>query len=259
LRQFHPGASLQLDMGELIFLDQRRGAHSRRRAIGAQRPDAGGSRREALSARHPTTLSARHPTTLSATLPTFFFDLACPLSYLAAERVERTLADAQWVPVSAAALAGTAAALPSDELREQAEHRARQLRLPLVWPERFPAQTPCALRAAVHAAELGAGAAFALAASRLAFCGGFDLDDPEMLAEAAAAAGVPLDDCLTAAGDPARERPLLAAAHRLRSRGVQRLPALELAPRIVQGESAVFAALGLLGDGRRERPLAPAG
>jgi 2-hydroxychromene-2-carboxylate isomerase len=230
-------------MGELIFLDQRREAHRGHRAS-AEPPDGSGS---------------RPGTTLSATRAKFYFDLACPLSYLAAERVERTLGDAQWVPVSAASLAGTGAAQPLDELREQAEHRARRLRLPLVWPERVPAQTPCALRAAVHAAELGAGAAFALAASRLAFCGGFDLDDPETLAEAAAAAGVPLDECLTAAGDPARDRPLLATAHRLRSRGVQRLPALGLEPRIVQGESAVFAALGLLHDGRRERPLAPAG
>jgi 2-hydroxychromene-2-carboxylate isomerase len=243
LRQFRLGASLQLDMGEVIFLDQRRRAHRRHRAV-APPPDGSGS---------------RHGTTLSATRPTFFFDLACPLSYLAAERVERTLGDAQWLPVSTASLTGTGATPPSDELREQAEHRARQLRLPLVWPERFPAQTPCALRAAVHAAELGAGAAFALAASRLAFCGGFDLDDPETLAEAAAAAGVALDDCLTAAGDPARDRPLFATAHRLRSRGVQRLPALGLEPRIVQGEGAVFAALGLLRDGRLQRPLAPAG
>ncbi len=243
MRQFRLGVSLQLDMGELISLDQRREAHRRRRAV-AQRPDGSGSRRG---------------TTLSVTRPTFFFDLACPLSYLAAERVERTLGDARWLPVSTASLAGMGDAPPLDELREHAEHRARRLRLPLVWPERFPAQTPCALRAAVHAADLGAGAAFALAASRLAFCGGFDLDDPETLAEAAAAAGIPLDDCLTAAGDPARDRPLLATAHRLRSRGVRRLPALGLEPRIVEGEGAVFAALGLLRDGRRERPLAPAG
>ncbi len=36
---------------------------------------------------------------------TFFFDLACPLSYLAAERIERTLGDVEWVPVSRASLA----------------------------------------------------------------------------------------------------------------------------------------------------------
>ena len=70
------------------------------------------------------------------------------------------------------------------------------LRLPLVWPDRLPRRARGRSRAAAYAAEIGAGARFALAASRLAFCGGFDLDDPETLAEAAAAAGIPLRACL---------------------------------------------------------------
>ncbi len=37
-----------------------------------------------------------------------------------------------------------------------------------------------------------------LAAGRLAFCGGFDLDDPELLAEAAAAAGIDMEGWLSA-------------------------------------------------------------
>src|SRR5579875_1773371 len=36
--------------------------------------------------------------------PAFFFDVACPFSYLAAEDVERRLPDAVWVPVDGAAL-----------------------------------------------------------------------------------------------------------------------------------------------------------
>ena len=61
------------------------------------------------------------------------------------------------------------------------------------------------MRAAAYAAEQGRGRDFVLAAGRLAFCGGFDLDDPEILAEAAAAAGIPLEDCFHAAGDPRRD------------------------------------------------------
>ena len=30
--------------------------------------------------------------------PAFFFDLTCPFSYLAAERVERALGDVEWIP-----------------------------------------------------------------------------------------------------------------------------------------------------------------
>src|SRR5438477_2932896 len=117
--------------------------------------------------------------------PAFFFDLACPFSYLAAERVERLLGEVEWVPVAGPLHAHADEA--SD--RAAAEARARELRLPLVWPETFPAPAKAALRAAVRATQVGVGARFALAAARLAFCGGFELGSPEVLTEAAAAAG----------------------------------------------------------------------
>ena len=60
------------------------------------------------------------------------------------------------------------------------------------------------MRVAVLAAERGRGAAYVLAATRLAFCGGFDLDDPEILAEAATASGLTYEECMLAADD---ERP----------------------------------------------------
>ena len=73
-----------------------------------------------------------------------FFDLGCPFSYLAAERVERTLGDVDWVPCS----------LPADrrqltpDLIARAERQAFALQLPLVWPDRFPGPVPIAMRAA---------------------------------------------------------------------------------------------------------------
>jgi 2-hydroxychromene-2-carboxylate isomerase len=192
--------------------------------------------------------------------PTFFFDLACPLSYLVAERIERTLGDVDWVPVSAPSRAARLDRADLDELREYAESRARRLRLPLVWPDRFPAPVPCALRAAAYASEIGAGASFALAASRLAFCGGFDLDDPEALAEAAAAAGVPLDACLKAAGAPEQDEPLAIAADVLRSRGGEYAPAIDIGGRLLAGDAGLAAVSLTLGvRPLRTGPLAPAG
>ena len=88
------------------------------------------------------------------------------------------------------------------------------MRLPLIWPEPFSDGGRRARRAASFACELGAGAAFALAAGRLAYCGGFDLDDPETLAEAAAAAGVPLAPCLEAAGRPGETTSCVSSAVR---------------------------------------------
>jgi 2-hydroxychromene-2-carboxylate isomerase len=175
----------------------------------------------------------------------FFFDLSCPFSYLAAERVERSFAIITWRPASAAALQRTEpGADPAhlERFREAAETRASALRLPLQWPDRSPAEVPAAMRAAAFAAEHGRGAEFVLAAGRLAFCGGFDLDDPEILAEAAAAAGVGLEDCRHAAGDVTRDGVIEANGRRLLAAGADRLPALRIGRSLVWGEDRVSAA-----------------
>lgn len=175
----------------------------------------------------------------------FLFDLASPFTYLAAERVERAFDDVTWTPASSMALRRTS--LAGDELalaavRAAAEERAEALRLPLVWPDSWPNDVPAAMRAAAHAAEAGRGAAFVLAAGRLAFCGGFDLDDPEILAEAAAAAGLGLDACLHAAGDRGRDGAIEAAGRRLLAAGADRLPALRIGRALYWGESQVAGA-----------------
>jgi 2-hydroxychromene-2-carboxylate isomerase len=175
----------------------------------------------------------------------FFFDLACPFTYLAAERVDRAFASVRWTPASTTAL--RCGSLAADEpalvrVRLAAEQRATALRLPLVWPESFPADMPAAMRLAGHAADEGRGAAFVLAAGRLAFCGGFDLDDPEILAEASAAAGLTLGDCLHAAGDRRRDGAIEAAGRRLLSAGADRLPALRVGRALYWGEDQVAAA-----------------
>ena len=132
---------------------------------------------------------------------TFFFDLVSPWTYLAAERAERMLPGGRWRPATGEVLlGGRTAPDPRDRVRrEAAERRADELRLPLVWPEGWPMAGQAAMRVAAMAAERGMAAPFVLAAGRLAFCGGYDLDDPEVIAEAAAAACLALDDTLAAA------------------------------------------------------------
>src|SRR4051794_21701113 len=80
----------------------------------------------------------------------FLFDLCCPFSYLAAERVERAFDDVVWTPASTTALSRGSAA-GDETTRALAERRAAELRLPLVWPERYPAEVPAAMRAASYA------------------------------------------------------------------------------------------------------------
>ncbi|MGN6170863.1 MAG: DsbA family protein, partial [Solirubrobacteraceae bacterium] len=164
---------------------------------------------------------------------TFFFDLACPFSYLAAERVERLFGEVEWVPVAGPLHAYSGGV----GLRAAAEARARELRLPLVWPERFPATVNGALRSAMRATQAGVGARFALSAARFAFCGGFDLEDPEILAEAAAASGFALAECLEAAGAEALDGSLHATARGLVAHGVGRLPAVRVSHGFFAGES----------------------
>src|SRR3954467_14889012 len=144
----------------------------------------------------------------------FMFDLASPFTYLAAERVDRAFDEVTWTPACSRTL--RCASMPADfgdvqEIVNLAEERAAALRLPLEWPERWPMAVPAAMRVAHYAAQQGRGGAFVLAATRLAFAGGFDLDDLEILTEAAAAAGRP-----AGARAPARRRGAWAAARRAR-------------------------------------------
>jgi 2-hydroxychromene-2-carboxylate isomerase len=174
-----------------------------------------------------------------------FFDLACPFTYLATERVERAFAHVTWTAASSETLQRRCRADDAETVagvRSAAGQRAAALRLPLVWPERYPKSVPAAMRAAAYAAEVGRGGAFVLAAGRLAFCGGFDLDDPEILAEAAAAAGIRLDECLHAAGDARRDGAMEAAGRRMLAAGADRLPVLRIGRSLFWGEQRVGAA-----------------
>src|SRR5256714_7885832 len=165
----------------------------------------------------------------------FYFDLADPGTYLAAERVDRLFPGMDWVPASLEALraARGAAAGMGDE---RAHERAASLRMPLVWPERHPDQRPAAMRAAAFAAEKGRGSAFLPPASRPAFLGGFDLDDPEVLAQAAPAAGIGLDECLQAARAAQYDAAIESATRSLVAAGVDRLPVLRVGRTLFAGE-----------------------
>lgn len=166
---------------------------------------------------------------------TFFFDVTSPYTYLAAERVDRWFTAVRWVPVTCPTLRGITGAMAVEE-------RARHLRMPLVWPEPTRCGSRPARRVAAYAASQGRAAAFVLAAGRLAFCGGFTLDDPEILAEACAAAGLPGGECLRAASDPALDLVLQTAGERLLATGADRLPALLVGRTLFCGEARVAEA-----------------
>jgi 2-hydroxychromene-2-carboxylate isomerase len=195
-------------MGHVIDLDRRRERRARGTAPGGRRPRV-----------------------------VCVFDAGSPWTYLAAERIDRLFAGVRWRPALDAAMPGG----PRDDevARVAAERRARELGLPLVWPERWPAAARGPTRVAALAAGGGRAAAFVLAAGRLAFGGGFDLADPRVLAEAAAAAGLGVDAALAASRDAARDAELEAAARWVVRRGGSGLPALVVGGALFCGEARV--------------------
>jgi 2-hydroxychromene-2-carboxylate isomerase len=176
----------------------------------------------------------------------FHFDLLSPWTYLAAERVERQFAGMRWRPVVPDVLAPEET---DEDARRAVELRAAELRMPLVWPETWPSAGRRAMRVASLAAQRGRAVPFVLAASRLAFCGGYDLDDPEALAEAAAAAGLGLEECLKAAADLRRDGPLERAGLRLLAQGAEELPVFVVGHVVFCGERRLGEAAAMA-DGR---------
>jgi 2-hydroxychromene-2-carboxylate isomerase len=182
--------------------------------------------------------------------PTLYFDLASPYTYLVAERIERRGRGVAWRPAMLRQPLSR-----GDELVAEAQRRAHALRMPLVWPERFPSRVPTAMRVATYANEQGCCSGYAIAAGRLAFCGGFDLEDPDIIAEAAAAAGLDVEGALAAARDPRRDHQIEMAGRAVGHAGGTVLPALEHERRIYCGEAHITAWLSQAA-GSMARPTA---
>ena len=176
------------------------------------------------------------PSASDLTRTALYFDLASPYTYLVAERVERRAGDVAWRPAVMRQPAPR-----GEELVAAAHGRAQALRMPLVWPERFPCRVPSAMRVATYANEEGLCPRFVIAAGRLAFCGGFDLEDPDILAEAAAAAGLDVDGALLAARDPRRDHQIDMAGRAVGHAGGTTLPALEHEGHLYCGEARITA------------------
>lgn len=186
---------------------------------------------------------------LTASGTCFCFSLDCPLSYLVAERVRHALGEVAWIPAlgpTSEAAGPVSCAQRADRAEDGfrlAQREARTLRLPLVRPETFPLDGRRASRAALHAADLGLGRPFALAAASLAFCGGMDIARDPVLAEAASLAGIDPPEIVAAANDTSYDARLDAASLALRACGVDAPPAIGIDGRWFDGADAIVAAL----------------
>ena len=160
--------------------------------------------------------------------PIFYFDLASPLAYLAAERVNHVLGEVpEWIPVQIGEVGPFRCAAEIDAYREDVERAARAQGVQaLRWPDPFPADSNFAMLAATYAKQIGRAVAFSLAAFRQAFAGGRDLSERDNVLLAAAACEMhPLAVIKGAELRGTHER-LEAANAEARAAGVRETPAI---------------------------------
>ena len=173
--------------------------------------------------------------------PRFYYDLASPVAYLAAERVNHVLGEVpEWVPVrldepGPFRCAEEVLAYQEDVMRAA---RAQEVQ-PLRWPEPFPADSEFAMLVATYAKQIGRAVAFSLAAFRQAFAGGRDLGERDTVLLAAAACEMhPVAVVKGAELRGTRER-LEAATAAARAAGVREVPAVVTADgRVVEVPAA---------------------
>ncbi len=184
------------------------------------------------------------------TAAAFYFDLASPLAYLAAERVLHVLpGPAEWQPVQARELAGAEphegfrCAQEERIFREEIARRAVELALqPLRWPDPFPFDSSLAMRVATYAKSIGRAVPFAQAAFRQAFAGGRALDDPDTVLIAAAACEMHPAAVLRGAQLRTIEHELARSTRAAASAGVREVPAVAVEGEVFSGERSLEAA-----------------
>jgi 2-hydroxychromene-2-carboxylate isomerase len=158
----------------------------------------------------------------------FLFDLASPVAYLAAERVNHVLGEVpEWVPVRLGEVGPFRCEEEIAAYREDVERAAaRQHVQPLRWPDPFPADSEWAMLAATYAKQIGRAVAFSLAAFRQAFAAGRDLSQRDSVLLAAAACEMHPAAVIKGAELRGTRERLEAATEQARAAGVRDVPAV---------------------------------
>jgi 2-hydroxychromene-2-carboxylate isomerase len=169
----------------------------------------------------------------------FYFDLASPDAYLAAERVLHVLpGPAEWQPVLAHDL-GRRAPM-GEEWRRALAARTQELRLqPLRWPEPYPFDSSLAMRVATYAKSIGRVVPFAQAAFRQAFAGARNLEDPDNVLIAAAACEMHPAAVLRGAELRSVRTQLAETTEQAAQAGIGSVPAVLVGHSVFEGERAL--------------------
>ncbi len=174
----------------------------------------------------------------------FYFDLASPEAYLAAERALQILpGPCEWRPILAHRLPGAETfegyrcAEEEAIFRLEVERRARDRGLqPVRWPDPFPFDSALAMRVATYARRIGRTVAFAQAAFRQAFAGGRALSVGDHVLIAAAACEMHPTAVTRAAATRGIADELERTTAEALARGVTDVPAVVVGDRVLVGE-----------------------
>jgi 2-hydroxychromene-2-carboxylate isomerase len=178
----------------------------------------------------------------------FFYDLASPDAYLAAERVVGVLGGVpEFVPVRIGSVGGFRCAEEEDIYRADVERRAAAYGLmPVRWPPELPADTEWAMLVATYAKQGGRVVAYSMAAFRQAFAAGRDLGDRDSVLIASAAAEMHPAAVLKGAALKGTRARLERATADAREAGVRDVPAVRVGGRVFHGDRALEAAAAAL-------------
>jgi 2-hydroxychromene-2-carboxylate isomerase len=174
----------------------------------------------------------------------FYFDLAHPEAYLAAEQALHVFSAApepvEWQPILAAELPGHAAPSSDAAFREAIEARAAELDLqPLRWPDPFPFDSSLVMRVATYAKSIGRTVPFVQAAFRQCYAGGRSLQEEDSVVIAAAACEMHPKAVLQGAALKSVATQLAATTAQAAEQGVRSVPAVVADGRVFHGERSL--------------------
>jgi 2-hydroxychromene-2-carboxylate isomerase len=187
--------------------------------------------------------------------PVFYYDLASPYAYLAAERIHEVLpVTPVWQPILLGGIwqqsGGGSWAMTDarEEGIEEVERRATERGLlPVRWPDPWPGNSLRAMRAATFAQQIGRAVAFSLAAFRQAFAAGRDLTDVDNVVIAGAACELHPNALLKAIETQSVKDRLREATAEAYERGVRGVPTVAVGDRLFFGDDRLEEAAAALG------------
>jgi 2-hydroxychromene-2-carboxylate isomerase len=187
----------------------------------------------------------------------FYYDFNSPYAYLAAERIDRLIPDAEWRPIAFAMLLGQLGRLesmledldPAPVAAEVAGRAAERGLPPFAPPEAWPVETwsLTPLRAALFAEERGRLREFSLAAYRTSFVESRSLAELDNVLRAALVAGLEPEAVREGIARPEIKERLKGNTVEALARGITGIPTVAIDNELFWGDDRLDEAAAAAG------------